>query len=72
MVMMLILLSFVILFPDAKGAESIQLKKLFPHTPRQKKKKKKHSSVSLVIHLNNFFPPLTRVMPIHYSHLSEN
>lgn len=40
MVMMLILLSFVILFPDAKGAESIQLKKLFPHTRRQKKKKK--------------------------------
>lgn len=69
--MMLILLSFVILFPDAKGAESIQLKKLFPHTPRQKKKKK-NSSVSLVIHLNNFFPPLTRVMPIHCSHLSEN
>lgn len=71
MVMMLILFSSVILFPDGKGAESIRLKKLFPHTRRQKKKKK-ISSISLVIHLNNFFPPLTRVMPIHYSHLSEN
>lgn len=28
---------FVILFPDVKGAESIQLKYLFPHTCSQKK-----------------------------------